>query len=115
MLIHQNVLGLKVINAGGTEFFKYKGESETFELDDVVPQYGVSSRKILEALNISNENLGIPHPIHVHCNNLGMAGNVDSIIDTIDASQGRRMHLAHIQFYGYADKGKRGFSSGALN
>ena len=23
------------------------------------------------------------------------------------------MHLAHIQFYGYDDKGKRGFSSGA--
>ena len=43
-----------------------------------------------------------------------MAGNVDSIIDTIDAAQGRRMHLAHIQFYGYADEGKRGFSSGAL-
>ena len=107
-------LGLKVINAGGTELFKYKGESENFGLDDIVPQYGVSSRKILEALNISNENLRIPHPIHVHCNNLGMAGNVDSIIDTIDAAQGRRMHLAHIQFYGYADEGKRGFSSGAL-
>ena len=24
------------------------------------------------------------------------------------------MHLAHIQFYGYADEGKKGFSSGAL-
>ena len=40
-----------------------KGESENFGLDDIVPQYGVSSRKILEALNISNENLRIPHPI----------------------------------------------------
>ena len=29
-------LGLKVINAGGTELFKYKGESENFGLDDVV-------------------------------------------------------------------------------
>ena len=45
----------------------------------------------------------------MHCNNLGMAGNVDSIIDTIDAAQGRRMHLAHIQFYGYADEGKEVF------
>ena len=42
-----------------------------------------------------------------------MAGNVESIIDTIDAAQGRRMHLAHIQFYGYGNKGKKGFSSGA--
>ena len=38
-----------------------------------------------------------------------MAGNVDSIIDTIDAAQGRRMHLAHIQFYGYADEEKEVF------
>ncbi len=106
-------IGLKVINAGGTELFKFTGESESFSLDDIVPEYGVSSRRILESLNIANENLNIPHPIHVHCNNLGMAGNVKSIIDTIDAAQGRRMHLAHIQFYGYGNKGKKGFSSGA--
>ncbi len=107
-------IGLKVINAGGTELFKFTGESQSFSLDDIVPEYGVSSRNILESLNIANENLKIPHPIHVHCNNLGMAGNVSSIIDTIDAAQGRRMHLAHIQFYGYGNKGKKGFSSGAL-
>jgi len=64
-------------------------------------------------LNISNENLKIPHPVHVHCNNLGMAGNINSIINTIEAAQGRRMHLAHIQFYGYDNKGKKGFSSGS--
>jgi len=107
-------IGLKVINAGGTEIFKYSGESESFELDDVVPEFGVSSRKILESLNISNENLKIPHPIHVHCNNLGMAGNIGSILNTIDAAQGRRMHLAHIQFYSYDNKGKKGFSSGSI-
>ena len=106
-------LGLKVINAGGTEFFKNGGEAETFSLDDVVPAYGVTSRQILKALNIANENLNIPHPVHVHCNNLGMAGNIESIIDTINGAEGRRMHLAHIQFYGYDNKGKKGFSSGA--
>ncbi len=106
-------IGLKVINAGGTELFKQTGESKSFLLDDVVPEYGVSSRQILEALNISNENLKIPHPVHVHCNNLGMAGNINSIINTIEAAQGRRMHLAHIQFYGYDNKGKKGFSSGS--
>ncbi len=106
-------LGLKVINAGGSEFFKNGGEAETFSLDDVVPAYGVTSRQILKALNIANENLNIPHPVHVHCNNLGMAGNIESIIDTINGAEGRRMHLAHIQFYGYDNKGKKGFSSGA--
>ena len=105
-------LGLKVINAGGSEVFKQGIQS--FELDDVVPTYGVSSRQILKALNKANENLKIEHPLHVHCNNLGMPGNVKTALDTIDASEGRRMHLAHVQFYGYDDKGKRGFSSGSF-
>ena len=62
---------------------------------------------------MANEELKIPHPVHVHCNNLGMAGNVKSILETIKEQEGRRMHLAHIQFYGYGNKGKKGFSSGA--
>ncbi len=106
-------IGLKVINAGGSEFFKKSGEAEKFGLDDIVPEYGVSSREIMTSLNVANENLNIPHPVHVHCNNLGMAGNIKSILNTIDASQGRRMHLAHIQFYSYGDEGKKGFSSGS--
>ena len=107
-------IGLKVINAGGTELFKFSGESESFNIDDVVPEYGVTSRQILESLNEANENLNIPHPVHVHCNNLGTAGNVDSILATIDAAKGRRMHLTHIQFYSYGNEGKKGFSSASL-
>ena len=42
-------IGLKVINAGGSEFFKKRGE--IFNLDDVVPAYGVFSREILLTLN----------------------------------------------------------------
>tara|TARA_B100000886_G_scaffold308837_1_gene242679 strand:- start:1097 stop:2752 length:1656 start_codon:yes stop_codon:yes gene_type:complete len=106
-------LGLKVINAGGSEVFKRIGEVEQFSLDDIVPSYGISSRQILESINIANENLKIPHPLHVHCNNLGMAGNVNSIIDTIEGAKGRRMHLAHIQFYGYDNQGKKEFASGS--
>ena len=105
-------LGLKVINAGGTESFK-KGINE-FDIDDIVPEYGVSSRQILNCLVNANEELKIPHPLHVHCNNLGLPGNVDTAIKTIVASEGRMMHLAHVQFYGYDKKGKRGFSSGSL-
>ena len=65
-------------------------------------------------MNKACEQLGIPHPLHVHCNNLGMAGNVDTAINTIESAEGRKMHLAHIQFYGYDNKGEKGFSSGAL-
>ena len=106
-------LGLKVINAGGAEFFKKGGE--TFNLDDVVPSYGVSSRDILTSLNKANEELKIKHPLHVHCNNLGVPGNIKTILETIKTAEGRRMHLAHVQFYGYDNKGKKGFSSGSVD
>ena len=105
-------IGLKVINAGGSEFFKKGGE--IFNLDDVVPAYGVSSREILLTLNRANEDLKIKHPLHVHCNNLGVPGNISTIVDTIKAAEGKRMHLAHVQFYAYDNKGKKGFSSGSL-
>ncbi|MGN6571982.1 MAG: formylmethanofuran dehydrogenase subunit A [Pseudolabrys sp.] len=104
-------LGVKVINAGGAEAFKENLRS--FALDDEVPDYGVSSRAIVKALQSGVTALGLPHPLHVHCNNLGIAGNVDTAITTIAAAEGLPLHLAHVQFYAYGKKGPRGFSSAA--
>jgi formylmethanofuran dehydrogenase subunit A len=104
-------LGVKVINAGAAAAFK--SNARTFTLDDEVPEYGVSSRRIVETLQDAVEALGIPHPLHVHCNNLGEAGNADVAIATMEAARGRPMHFAHLQFYGYGKEGKRGFSSAA--
>lgn len=104
-------LGVKVINAGGAAAFKENVRA--FGLDDVVPSYGVSSRRIVKALQRAVHALGVPHPLHVHCNNLGLAGNVETAIATIAAAEGLPLHLAHLQFYGYGAEGARGFSSGA--
>ena len=104
-------LGVKVINAGAAAAFKEN--VRTFSLDDVVPWYGVSSRKIVKTLQASVERLGIPHPLHVHCNNLGAAGAADTAAATIAAAEGVPLHLAHLQFYGYGTEGKRKFSSAA--
>lgn len=104
-------LGLKVINAGGAQAFK-KG-AVTLGLDDIVPDYGISSRTLLQRLQTAVVQTGLPHPVHVHCNNLGTPGNIQTIVDTMEASQGLPMHLAHVQFYGYGDEGKYGFSSSA--
>ncbi|PKM36464.1 MAG: formylmethanofuran dehydrogenase subunit A [Gammaproteobacteria bacterium HGW-Gammaproteobacteria-10] len=104
-------LGLKVINAGGANAFKSNARS--FDLDDMVPEYGVSSRHILQTLQRAACEVEIPHPVHVHCNNLGIPGNVDTALATMEAAQGLPMHLAHIQFYGYGNEGDRGFSSAA--
>lgn len=104
-------IGVKVVNAGGAAAFKENVRA--FSFDDVVPSYGVSSRQIVKALQRAVNNLGVPHPLHVHCNNLGLAGNVETALTTIAAAEGLPLHLAHLQFYGYGKEGERGFSSAA--
>ena len=104
-------LGVKVINAGAAAAFKEN--VRTFSLDDVVPSYGVSSRKIVKTLQAAVNRLGIPHPLHVHCNNLGAPGAAETAAATIAAAEGQKLHLAHLQFYGYGTEGKRRFSSAA--
>ncbi|MEM7465433.1 MAG: formylmethanofuran dehydrogenase subunit A [Pseudomonadota bacterium] len=105
-------LGLKVINAGGVAAFKQN--VQTFNFDDKVPSYGVSSRRIVQALQHAVVNLGVRHPLHVHCNNLGVAGQgIDTLIETMEAAEGMPMHLAHVQFYAYGNEGPHEFSSAA--
>lgn len=111
MLDATKCLGLKCINAGGGAAFK--ANVRAFSLDDEVPGYGLSSRHILQALHRAQGQLGIPHPLHVHCNNLGIAGSIDTILATMEAAEGAPMHLAHVQFYAYGNEGPHGFSSAA--
>ncbi len=104
-------VGIKVINAGGAAAFKENVRS--FSFDDVVPSYGVSSRQIVKTLQKAVSDLGVPHPLHVHCNNLGLPGNFESALSTIAAAEDLPLHLAHLQFYGYGKEGPQGFSSAA--
>lgn len=102
-------LGVKVINAGAAASFKENMRS--FGFDDVVPFYGTSSRRIVKTLQGAVGALGIPHPLHVHCNNLGLPGAPDTVTETMAAAEGLPLHLAHLQFYSYGSEGKGGFSS----
>ena len=104
-------LGIKVINAGGVAAFKENVRS--FSFDDVVPSYGITSRQILKALQRAVHDAGVPHPLHVHCNNLGLPGNVETALSTIAAAEDTPLHLAHLQFYAYGAEGPQGFSSAA--
>ena len=103
-------LGVKVVNAGGAVAFK-EGAIR-FGLDDEVPAYGLTSRHILQALLDAVEQLGVPHPLHVHCSNLGLPGANETLIQTLAAAEGRRIHFAHAQFYAYAEAEPGAVSSG---
>ena len=104
-------IGIKVVNAGGAAAFKEN--LRAFSFDDVVPGYAVTSRRIVKALQRAVSRLGVPHPLHVHCNNLGLAGNFETALTTIAAAEELPLHLAHLQFYGYGQEGDRKFSSAA--
>lgn len=104
-------LGIKVVNPGGINAFKFNARK--LDLDEAAPHYGVTPRRILQALTTALDELGVPHPLHVHGCNLGVPGNMETTLRTMQAVEGRRMHLTHIQFHSYGTEGDRRFSSGA--
>ena len=64
--------GVKLVNPGGVEMWK-RGNGNVTSLDDEGP--GVTPRRVIETIAAAVHELGLPHPVHVHCNNLGVAGN----------------------------------------
>ena len=104
-------IGIKVVNPGGINAFKFNARK--LDLDETSPHYGITPRAILLTLAQALEDLGVPHPLHVHGCNLGVPGNVDTTLETIAGIEGLPMHLTHIQFHSYGTEGDRKFSSGA--
>jgi formylmethanofuran dehydrogenase subunit A len=97
---------VKVVNPGGVESWKWsQGDAG---MDTPVPPFGVTPRQILIELVDTVEELHLPHPLHLHCNHLGEAGNVETTLETMRTLAGRRLHLTHMQFhaYGITEKGR---------
>ena len=104
-------IGIKVVNAGGINAFKFN--QRKLDLDEQNSHYAVTPRQILQTLAKAVQELGITHPLHVHGCNLGVPGNVDTTLNTIQGVEGLPMHLTHIQFHSYGTEGDFKFSSGA--
>ncbi len=105
-------MGVKVVNPGGISAFKFN--QRALDVDDEHVHYRITPRQVLQALTRAVTELGMPHPLHVHASNLGVPGNIASTLATIDAVDGLRAHLTHIQFHSYGTEGSRKFSSAAL-
>ena len=93
-------LGMKAVNPGGVAAWKAGGANAS-ALDEPVAPFGVTPRQIVVALADAAAELGLPHPLHLHCNNLGVAGNAATTLATMEALEGRRAHFAHLQFHSY--------------
>jgi formylmethanofuran dehydrogenase subunit A len=104
-------LAVKVVNPGGISAFKFN--QRQLDLDEQHVHYGVTPRDIILTLGRSLQELGVPHPLHIHGCNLGTPGNKDTTLATIKAAEGVPIHLTHIQFHSYGTEGDMKFSSGA--
>jgi formylmethanofuran dehydrogenase subunit A len=90
----------KLVNPGGVEAWK-SGQHNVETLDSTVASFDITPRDIIRGLATAVDELGLPHPIHLHCNNLGLPGNWVTTLDTAKALEGHRGHLTHIQFHSY--------------
>ncbi len=104
-------IAIKVVNAGGISAFKFN--QRRLNVDEENVHYRVTPRQVLRTLARAVNELGVPHPLHVHGCNLGVPGNVDTTLAQIDAVEGLPLHLTHIQFHSYGTEGDRKFSSAA--
>ena len=93
--------GFKAVNPGGVEQWKETGRRTLVDLDSKIDHFQISPRDIVKSLALAIDRLALPHPLHTHCNNLGVGGNWATTAATIDALAGSRSHLAHIQFHSY--------------
>lgn len=110
---------VKIVNPGGVENWAWGKNCES--LDDKVEHFEVTPRELLVSLATVNEELGLPHTIHVHGNNLGHPGNATFTCETLDAlkdvptrsDRDLVAHFTHIQFNSYAGHDWNDFASGA--
>jgi formylmethanofuran dehydrogenase subunit A len=112
---------VKLVNPGGVENWAWGKNCES--LDDPVYHWDVTPRQIIESLAKANELLGLPHSIHVHCNNLGHPGNYAHTIETFKVCENiepkssvgreRSFHCTHVQFNAYGGTNWSDFQSGA--
>jgi formylmethanofuran dehydrogenase subunit A len=105
-------MGVKVVNPGGISAFKFN--QRKLDVDENHVHWQVTPRQVVHTLARALRELGVPHPLHIHGSNLGVAGNIQSTLDTIAVLDGLPGHLTHIQFHAYGTEGPKKFSSAAL-
>jgi formylmethanofuran dehydrogenase subunit A len=99
----------KLVNPGGDELWKGNRNANITLLDDTIGPFDLTPRKVIDAFIGAANDLGLPHPVHIHCNNLGHTGNYETTLETMRIADGRRAHITHIQFHSYGSvAGKSG-------
>src|SRR5262249_49638631 len=78
----------KLVNPGGVEVWKSRPAGDVSGLDSTVDHFDVTPRQIIVGVAQAAAELKLPHPVHIHCNNLGMPGNWQTTLETMKALEG---------------------------
>ncbi|MCH2180494.1 MAG: formylmethanofuran dehydrogenase subunit A [Mariniblastus sp.] len=95
----------KLVNPGGVEMWKQRAGGNARDLDQVIDGFQVTPRQVIQGIAEAANRLDLPHPVHIHCNNLGIPGNWSTTLETMRSLDGLSAHLTHIQFHSYGGSG----------
>ena len=113
---------IKIVNPAGTEAWAWGGN--VHGIDDPAPYFDITGAEIIKGLAEVNEMLGLPHAIHLHCNDLGHPGNYETTLKSFDVPKGIKanpttgsrdkvLYATHVQFHSYGGTNWRDFVSEA--
>ena len=93
MLQATAALGVKTVNPGGISAFKFNARSSRSTSAD----RSTGSRRAASCRRsrAPSSSSACRIPLHIHCNNLGVPGNIDTTLATIAAAEGFPLHLTH--------------------
>lgn len=83
------------------------------DLDAATLGPGLTPRRIVTSLAAAVRDLGLPHPLHLHMNGLGLPGNATLSLRTMEALSDLPAHFTHVQFHAYGGRTMKGFRSRA--
>lgn len=107
----------KLVNPGGVEEWKWGGDADL--LDSPVTNFEVTPREIVKGMCNAVKRLNLPHSVHIHANKLGVPGNYETSIETLESMREYARddkpiaHLTHVQFNTYSGSNWMNVSSGA--
>ncbi len=91
----------KLVNPGGVELWKQRRTGNARDLHQSIDGFDTTPAEIIACLAQATNELQLPHPLHIHGNNLGIPGNWQTTLETMRLLDGQRAHLAHVQFHSY--------------
>ncbi|MBL4700903.1 MAG: amidohydrolase family protein [Phycisphaeraceae bacterium] len=105
-------MGIKLVNPGSVHAMDGPA-LDVVDIDQTVAGMRRTPREVLRFFLDVAEQLKLAHPLHIHLPQLGTPGSCEATLQWIDALDGRRAHIAHLQYDCYLPDPRWYLRSGA--